>query len=217
MLARPFALLVRLLAVLPMVGLLGGGLGGCVGTTPTPGSAMTITAGEYAQYFDASREALRRFSFEVDRVDASRGLITTRPTSSAGLATLWTPHHDSFRANVEGLLHRDRRSARISFAATELGLPDPGVIYTGPDLRSLDPATPVTLAVEVLIERTYEPGRRLDPTAIRFMSFTDSWVGAGGGGGAGQTQVHQIGQDRELAERIADAIRARAPRFLPQN
>ena len=61
-------------------------LSGCATSRP---AEFATAPGGYAAAFDAAREVLREFRFELERVDARSGIITTRPKATAGLATLW--------------------------------------------------------------------------------------------------------------------------------
>ncbi len=90
---------------LTLLGALAALLPGC-GTTPRPATALPIPSGRYAEAFDAAREALRDLRFDLERVDARLGVITSRPHATDGLATPWDLDQTSSRQEVQDLMHQ---------------------------------------------------------------------------------------------------------------
>ncbi|GAB4519805.1 MAG: hypothetical protein Tsb0013_23540 [Phycisphaerales bacterium] len=116
------------------------------GTTST-----TVT--DYPRAFDASKDVLREMGFELDRIDASAGVISTRPRTGSGLATPWIPS----ASPLNDLAHRNRRTALVRFTPADTDTVD--------DLRTYTGAIDVEWRIE--IERVYVPGRRPSPTSVR--------------------------------------------------
>lgn len=176
---------------------------GCAKQTPEPAS-FRIPAAEYSVYFDAARETLREFQFDIDRVDARSGVITTQPVAAAGWATPWIDHASSFDQATNDLIHRNRRIATVNFSpvndATDVARPvDP----VSEDLRTFEGT--IEISISVLLEEVYRSGRRASPASIRLSSFTtnpsDSRLGVE------QLRTRIVGADPALAERIARSFR----------
>jgi hypothetical protein len=169
------------------------------------GAAPTIPAGEYEAAFRAAKDVLREKQFDLERVDAAAGVITTRPRSSAGLASPWLDYDETFGDAVDDLIHRDRRRVTVRFDPSDR--PDASALL---DRRTLD--VPLTMRVTIDVERTYVTGRRADPTSIRLTSRAidpqlvdrDVYPLARG----------VVGEDEKLASRIAawiqDSIRPKS-------
>jgi len=141
-------------------------LGGCAASTP---ATIDIPAGQYERAFDAAREQLVRARFELDRVDARAGVITTRPKTTAGLATPWDGESVTLEQKTEDLLNQQQRRVRITFEPATGATPPRDAAM---DLRTIE--TPLTARVEVAIDRVRTPGWELDATAIRYSWRTQS-------------------------------------------
>lgn len=149
-------------------------LGGCAaGQARSP--QVDFDASEYPRVFDAARLALRDNGFEIDRVDAAAGVITTRPKPTAGLATFWDPEQSSLVQEWEDLANHQRRRVTISFeprAAIPLE-PARDQAASGPPPEDRRESTgPMIARVQVVMERVNRPGWRLDPTSVRAASTT---------------------------------------------
>lgn len=142
--------------VLLLVVVLLGGVSGCrvSGPTTTP-----IVAGGYAEAFDEVKDVLRDQGFELERVDARAGIITTRPQSSSGFFTPWVTSERRLRDEVEASFHRQRRVATVRFLGGE------------GDRRMVD--GPLTIDVDVRVERVYQPGVRAVPTSVRLRHVSE--------------------------------------------
>lgn len=198
--SRPFALLaLALLLVLPT-------LGACARDDHGP-STFRIPSAEYAIYFDSARDVLREYHFDLERVDARAGVITTRPVAAAGWATPWIDHASTWTQATDDLLHRNRRTASILFApvARETNI-SRAVDPTTGDLRTFEGT--VEVSVSVILEEVYRPGRRVSPTSIRLTSFTVN--PADGDLDVQQLRTKTVGADSTLARRIADSLREHA-------
>lgn len=184
----------RRCAPLGPLGILCASLLGCA-RSPDPATTFTLHDAEYEQTFSAARDVLRDAGFVLDRVDAQRGIITTLPKPSSGLATPWIDHASSPGDAAAATLHRERRIATVRFARST----DPTI---EPD------AAPITADVEVLIQRLGAPGRNPEPSSIR---MTSRWTEGTRGNGA-TTPYEAIAErpDDRFAAEIASRIRATA-------
>lgn len=150
--------------------------GGCT-SAPEP-RTFEVGAGEYGRAFDAAKQVIRDADFEMARVDAQGGIITTLPRSSSGYATPWLHHGTTIDDNTESLAHFQRRSVIVVFepagAAADAATPQTPASSPPPegalDLREYDGA--LQARVEVIVERVYRPGRRPDATSVRLNSIT---------------------------------------------
>lgn len=216
-----------------------GGLAGC--STPTAQS-VAIPAGRYREAFDAARTVLREYRFDLDRVDARAGLITTAAKPTAGLATPWDLEQSSISQEWEDLINQQQRRVTVSFTSTRpadravrrppgrpgvqpssaatTSVPSPkpesSTRATGPTPPDLLDATgQVWLRVSAAVERVQRPGWRPATRSIGMTSYTaDPALAADG---MLPTYVSEAGEDRRLAARIADAVRERLglPRAMP--
>jgi hypothetical protein len=166
---------------------------GCAGKSK-PDATVAVPAGRYPEAFEAAKDALREFQFELDRVDAAGGIVTTHARGSAGFATPWVPHTSGLEDAGRGFVERERRRAAVVFEAvgaggTEGSEPsallssgkEPAVarVGVGDDalpidlaLEPLDTSGEVRARVRVWVERVYRPGRRVSSTSVRLSSFT---------------------------------------------
>jgi hypothetical protein len=158
---------------------------------------FSVPAGGYAAAFDATREVLREYRFELERVDARAGVITTRAKSTAGMATPWDREQTTFKQEVEDLLNNQRRIARVQFRAEGA---EPG----GP----MPPEAPLIGRVEVTVYRVQTPGLRPSSRAIvTTNAATDPELLSQRIGASFEVEE---AEDRELAWRLARRIHRRA-------
>lgn len=167
------------------------------------GDALTpIAAGQYAGAFEAAKKVLADYHFELDRVDARGGVITTAPLPSAGLATPWDNTQSGLMDEWEDLVNHQLRRARVTFEPE--GAPPDGAL-PGPDLRLL--SVPMTVRIEVYIDRRHRPGWRVETSSIRLSSFTRD-------PGLSDRQMWPrydtpFTRDRRLADRLGRALSER--------
>lgn len=167
-------------------------LGGCASSRAEP--KVAIGAGSYSSGFDAAREALQSAGFELDRVDAQAGTITSQPRASAGLATPWDTQQTGMMQEVSDLVNQQRRRVRITFTAAGTEAPPA-------------PGGPVEASVEVIVDRLQQPGLRVPSRAVTLWSVTrDPALTERGLGSGYQTPVNR---DGDLERRIADEIERR--------
>jgi hypothetical protein len=167
-------------------------LGGCA-SQPT-GSTFSVPAGSYEQAFDHSKDVVRAWGFELDRVDAARGVITTRPVSASGFATPWINHAQGLGDAWRNTARPERRLVRIAF------IPDSGASEA--DVRTHDGS--FTGSVEVAILVLDRPWRRPDPTSIRFTSVALDPVAINQGNSG--VREYEAGLDEGLGSRLAASI-----------
>jgi len=181
--------------------------GGC-SRAPAP-EFIDIPADNYAEAFQATKDVLRAWGFELDRVDARLGVVTTHPRASAGLATPWIPHSRGLADSTAGLLHHERRIARATFAPRKDEGPPEVLDPASPlDLRTID--TPLVLMMSVEVQRLYRPGQRLAPASIRLTSETDL-PGLQAQPDSREQVTITSRPDPELAARLLRACAARIP------
>lgn len=205
MTAPPARTLVAMNAARPLVliAVALSGLWGCAAKGPAD---VEIASGRYAAAFEAAKSALVRSRFELDRVDARSGVITTRPKGTAGLATPWDVEQSSLRQEFEDLANEQTRRVRVTFTP-------PGGDPVGPaeDLRAAE--GPLVARVEVSVDRVRHTGLVLDPTAVRLSRAAQS-----------QSMTERglfprysvpFSRDDEWARRVADRIREQMPAGTP--
>lgn len=186
-------------------------LGGCAATETAGPADFTIAPDRYGAAFDAARETLIDLGFEIDRVDARLGIITSKPKTTAGLASPWDRDQSTIGQEFEDLFNRHFRRAVITFHLSDepLHLPRRPQTVPGPmpaDLRVA--AQPIVTRVEVVLERHRRPGWRIEPAVLRMSSRamdpelrrTGMWP----------TYAVPFSYDPLLAERIAAQIRTAA-------
>ncbi|MCH8270455.1 MAG: hypothetical protein IH985_04490 [Planctomycetes bacterium] len=183
---------------------------GCAAGQPMP-PTFSVAEGQYAAAFDAARRTLRDMRFELDRVDARRGIISTHRKHSAGLATPWDREQSSLSREWEDFANHQFRTVRIIFEPVGAAAPEQPASPTAPspaliDLRGF--VGPFTGTVIVVIERRSRPNRRIDTTSIRLSTFARDPINRGG------TFTRPIARDEHLEGRLAARIQRRlaAPR-----
>lgn len=153
---------------------------------------LEIAGVTYARVFDAARETLMDYRFAINRVDAARGLLTTHPKRTAGLASPWDREQSSLRQEWEDLVNQQQREVRVNFV--DIG-----------DRAGADDA--VRLRVRVLVTRAHRPHWRVEPESVRLSTHARSRdvLGSFEPGSFDE----QIGHDAALAERLARSIARR--------
>lgn len=191
------------------------GLSGCASKAPTE---LTVDPANYSATFDAARHVLRDAKFDLERVDAREGVITTTAKATAGLATPWDSEQQTAGQEMEDLLQHQQRKVRITFepaenpaatggAAAQAGTAQqPGAPSPASDL--LDDPRPTTMRVHVVIERINRPNWRVDSTSIRMSSY--AWDPALAEREMQPRYETAIAEDADFAGRLVELIRARA-------
>ena len=129
-------------------------------TVDIPGGADNTA---YSKAFDAARNTLVARRFELDRIDARAGIITTRAKPTAGAFTPWDREQSSLFSSLEDTVHQHQRRVTVTFVPVDGGERPKGV---APDLISY--TGPVQANVSVLIERVERPGFRAEVRSPRY-------------------------------------------------
>lgn len=135
--------------------LLSGGLGCQRPADPVHQTAALVTisdAQEFDRLWDNTVDVLRRYHFIPDRQDRSAGVLTTHPVTSAHWFEIWRQDVTTKYAFAESNLANVRRSAEISFDATEV-------------------QDEYVLAVRVDVERLSSPERQVNSSAGAYQMF----------------------------------------------
>lgn len=148
------------------------------------GSAiLEYEPGSYERVFDLTRERLMDYRFAIDRVDARRGVITTHPKRTSGLASPWDQEQSSLSQEWEDLINEHRRVVRVEFDRQ---------------------ATPPTARFTVELLRTHRPNWRVESESVRLSTHARSRDALG------QTvpgsHLERVGLDERFAVRLAESI-----------
>lgn len=183
------------------------GLAGCATRGPTE---LAVEPGSYAATFDAARHVLREARFDLERVDARGGVLTTAAKPTAGLATPWDAEQQTAGQEVEDLLQHQQRRVRITFesAGGEAGAGESQADGAGAEADLLDEPRKTTMRVRVVIERINRPNWRVDSSSIRLSSY--AWDPALAEREMQPRYETAIAEDADCARRLVELIRARA-------
>ena len=173
------------------------GVSGCATTASEADTRWTIASGTYSSWFDTAKDVVRESQFELGRVDARAGVVSSASAASAGYATPWLTYGmSSGDAALGGLMHRESRVVRVLF--------EPADGSEAEDLRRVD--GDLTARVVVEVSRDLRPGRQVDTTNIQRTSY---WRDPGMASSGLQPGFQEpAGEDLELAAAIAARIRA---------
>ncbi len=177
------------------------------GLSSQAGSAvLEIEAMEYERVFDAARSTLMEYRFSIDRVDARRGVITTHPKRTNGLASPWDREQSSFGQEWEDLINEQQRVVRIEFDRPERG---PGGESAGKSESGSNAAaaTDAAATMRVLVElyRTHRPNWRVESESVRLSTHARSRDELGQREPGQYSEL--VGLDPHLAARLAESIR----------
>lgn len=191
---------------------------GC-SSTPTQsgaGGRFVVEPGAYERAFDASRDKLAGLGFELERIDARAGVITSKPLSSGGLGTPWDRQQMSLKSEFADLAHAQQRSVRITFTpeseVDRLPSDEPGSQIggglLGVPLTERSQAERLVGEIEITIERQYQPYWRLSGVSVNYSSRAQDPTLRSRGMSRGFSVVtkRDSALERELASRIGSAI-----------
>jgi len=180
-------------------------LGGCAADGP---GEFAVPPERYAAAINATRDVLREYRFEIDRVDASMGVVTTRPKSTDGLFTPWDTEQSTFSQEWEDTLNDQRRRVEVRFsregdaqvlADRKRGDPLPASL--------LDEPGATTARVTVIVERLQRPGWRPATESVRLSTYTSDPALAEEG--LEPVYAIRLSDDPPLAARLAREIQKR--------
>jgi hypothetical protein len=165
----------------------GGGHDGASGIADASG-LVEIEGASYDEVFAAARQVLGEYRFGINRVDATRGVITSYAKRTEGLGSFWDREQSSLSQEWEDLANQQERTVRIEF-----GLDDDSEV--------------VRARVRVYIERVHRPNWRVESESLRLSTFArsrDSY------GAFEPSEFREpIGQDPLFADRLANEIHRR--------
>ncbi len=183
------------------LGGLGGGLGGCaltrgvddpqrgqVGQAGAGAGSVVIEGASYREVFEAMREVLGAYRFAIDRVDATRGVMTTFPKRTVGIGSVWDREQSSLGQEWEDFANQHERTVRVEFESVE----------------DADGAEVIEVAVEVVVHRVHRPNWRVESESIGLSTYARS-RDAMGRVEPGMFR-EPIGHDLALADRIAGRL-----------
>ncbi|MCC6676693.1 MAG: hypothetical protein IT436_06075 [Phycisphaerales bacterium] len=170
--------------------------GGCHSAAPGP---VDVAPGQYQRAFEAAKESLRESYFQLDRIDAAAGVITTQAKTTGGLMTPWDPDQSSARQEWEDMLNQQSRVVRVWFAPV-----DPAADVRD-DLRTY--TGPVRADIEVVVLRTARPNWRVQTKAVTMSRFTRDPAAIERGIGYNYDVPET--RDPKLGARLGAAIRER--------
>ncbi|MFG0326521.1 MAG: hypothetical protein ACF8SC_04535 [Phycisphaerales bacterium JB037] len=182
---------------------------GCASRDPRP-VTFTVASGRYADAIDAATRVLSDRGYEVERIDARNGVVTSRPKPTTGLLTPFDDDQSGAGDEWQDFVNVQRRTVRIVFEA-------PGVAdEPGPSAPAAPVEPPPSVAssegpwvgrIEVVVERRHRPNRRIEPESIRRSTrFGDPELASRG---MAPEYFVAIRQDPALAGRLARAIEDR--------
>ncbi|MFN9993678.1 MAG: hypothetical protein ACK54H_10050 [Phycisphaerales bacterium] len=150
-------------------------------------TSFEIPEGAYAKAFDVTRDVLRDRRFDLERIDAAQGVITTRSKQSSGLFTPWDGDQSDLRTEIDDSINHQSRRVRITF-----------------EPENAPPDAARTAHVEVIVYRMQDNGLRPNPRGIMLTSRTSDPEAAKRGVG----QQYEVATTRDdlLAGRLAREI-----------
>lgn len=144
---------------------------------------VAFDAEAYPEVFEATMDALGDLRFTPDRIDARRGVITTYPKTTAGLASPWDREQSSLGQEGQDFFHQQERVCRIVFEPAD---------------------APTTALIEVTVLRVRRPGWRVETDAVSRSSHAVDPIARAAGDGPEYRDP--IGSDHLLAERLRARI-----------
>ncbi len=164
---------------------------------------------EYAKGFEVVKNVLREYRFELERIDARHGVITTRPKPTAGLVTPWDGEQSTTRQEAEELINQELRAVRVEFVPTGVDSVQRSTLTPAntaegdlKDLRSEQ--QPLRIVVTVNQLRVHRPGRQMSTKSIRSSTmYTDPELQRRG---LAPMSIEELGRDEKLESRLLAAI-----------
>ena len=189
------------LAKLLLAVAIGGFLTGCAyhAAPVGPGVQMTADQKNYEAVWQASKQALRKYCFEIDSEDRRAGLITTRPVTGKHFGEFWRKDAATNADLAEGTVQTIYRQARVT-------------------IEPVDPKkTDFRAAVEVRTSRSNRQEMQVSSVSDAYDLFKrpgssntrKQLLDYGRESETGQTA--ELGRDEQLEALIAEDIAAAVP------
>ena len=164
---------------------------------------------EYARGFEVVKDVLREYRFELERIDARHGVITTRAKPTAGLITPWDKEQSTPRQELEELVNQELRAVRVEFVPIGVDSHQRSTLTPADtaeadfnDLRSQQQTLRIVVTVNQL--RVHRPGRQLSTKSIRNSTmYADPALSARG---LAPMAIEELGRDEKLESRLLAAI-----------
>ncbi|MFK7760027.1 MAG: hypothetical protein AB8C13_08775 [Phycisphaerales bacterium] len=150
---------------------------------PTAGDGDGVSVGDRQAIIDATRDVLIDYQFEINRVDARRGVVTTAYKSTQGIASPWDSEQGSLNHEMADFVNQHERGVRVL-------IDDDGQVL-----------------VSVVVRRVHRPQWRVETESIRLS--THATVIDSDGNAQPSQFVTPIGLDEQLARRIGERIQSR--------
>lgn len=174
---------------------------------------------EYAKGFEVVKNVLREYRFELERIDARHGVITTRPKPSAGLVTPWDKEQSTTRQEAEELINQEMRAVRVEFVpagvdSVQRSTLTPANTAEG-DLKDLrSEQQPLRIVVTVNQLRVHRPGRQMSTKSIRSSTmYIDPELQRRG---LAPMSIEELGRDEMLESRLLAAIEKQLAQESPK-
>lgn len=184
-------------------------LGACA--AETGGSReFAVPAGSYEAAFDATSDLLREMHFELERIDAASGVITTKAHFSPGLLEPWDPTQTGLDQEWEDALNMQAREVRVTFAPAdqEPAAADAALTSGEAPIDLRQAGGDLVGSVWVTIFRQQRAGRRLDSEWVGGSTvYQDPDLNAR----AGARYLVPLRRDERLEARLADRISDELP------
>lgn len=152
--------------------------------------SFAVEGVSYVDVFEHAREVLASYRFGVNRVDGARGVLTTFPKRTVGIASPWDQEQVTIGQEWEDFANQQERVIRIEF--------DQG------DTTDIDGDGMVRGRVEVIVSRVHRPHWRIEAESVRLSTHARSRDELGRVEAGEFREV--IGRDDAFARKIAQAI-----------
>jgi hypothetical protein len=185
---------------------------------------------DYEAFFDASCSTLRFYDFPPDRVDRTRGLIISRPTTSGQWFEWWRADSRGGYQTLESSLHTMRRIVTVTLAPLDQQPEEspgaPTTLESQPTTTqaadvSEEPAAPISGRYRVTVQadksRYEAPERQVTTASGALAMFSEKTPTVEGLRGPASRSVHWVplGRDALLEEFLLAELSKALPGVTP--